>query len=226
MKLNKNKLIGITKIGLNQLDYKEVKDTITVAQGLYIKSVGVDFYLTLGLTISRYYECMFTASFYLSKTTIWATYGGDIPRNSYQRIGHFLSRQEREFLLGTDYSSEGVRDAWWNAEDKMSISHFLETVRITEDRFLNQPNLFVDIQNSKDIIELEKLAKMAEDRVQANDLSQYDYRFIPQKAIDGIPIEWFKAAEKVLEYKKIKLNIDAVKRLAADAYRRQLYSKR
>jgi len=84
MKLTKSQLIRLARIGLEELGYQQVRDTITAAQGLYIKAFQNGFYLTLGLTISRYYESKFTASFYLSKSIIWAAFWGDIPKNSYQ----------------------------------------------------------------------------------------------------------------------------------------------
>src|ERR1700712_5244362 len=99
MKLTKQNLIRITKKGLRELGYLEVKDTTSGAQGLYIKLIENDLYLTLGLTISRYYDSMFTASFYLSKTTIWAAIWGNMPENAYKRAGSFLTIEERKILL-------------------------------------------------------------------------------------------------------------------------------
>ncbi|MDB4918756.1 hypothetical protein [Mucilaginibacter sp.] len=226
MKLIKNKLIRITKNGLEELGYREIKDTITPAQGLYIKLVENDLYLTLGLTISRYYDSMFTASFYISKTTIWARYGGDIPKNSYQRIGNFLTTEERGILLNEEHSKEGVKDAWWNEKDEKAIKYFLETVRITESRFLGQPDLFFNIQNSKDVNELDKLAKMVIDEVDSDNINGYNYQFIPKKSIDDIPMDWFKTAERVIMAEKAILNINTVKALAADAWRQTLVKRR
>ena len=222
MKLTKSKLIKITRNGLKELGYKEVKDTITPAQGLYIKIVEKDFYLTLGLTISRYYHSMFTASFYLSKTTIWALFGGDIPKNSYERVGCFLTKKEKEVLLEDTYSKEGVNDAWWNLENENVLEHFFETVKITEKRFLDQPGLFDKIKNSSLVNELHKLAKMVIEAIDSTNKNEYNYQYIPEKPIDDIPMEWFKAAERVISNENDILNINTVKRLAADAWRQNL----
>jgi hypothetical protein len=44
------------------------------------------------------------------------------------------------------------------------------------------------------------------------------YSFIPDKEIDRIPMEWFKAAEYTLKKHKAILNKNTVKSLAVDAF--------
>jgi hypothetical protein len=223
MKLTKNKLIKLTKSGLEKLGYREFKDTITPAQGLYGKLLPSGLYLTLGLTISRYYDNLFTASFYLSKTTNWATFGQDIPNDSYKRMGFFLTGEERKVLLHREYSHQDSGDAWWNIEDENVINDFLKTVEVTESRFLNQHGLVEKIANSIFINELWKLAKRTIEKISDKIyIGEYNYKFIPPKNIDNIPIEWFKVAEKVITEEDAILNVNTVKRLAADAYRQQL----
>jgi len=222
MRITKKKLIIITKAGIENLGYKEIQDTITVAQGLYIKLIENGLYLSIGLTISRYHDSMFTASFYLSKTTNWATYGGDIPKQSYQRVGHLLTKEERNILLDEKYTKDGINDAWWNAQNQKEVNNFIKTLNITEKRFLNQANLMIDIQNSKDVNELGKLAKMVIHKVDHDNIDKFNYQFIPKKPIDNIPIEWFKAAEIVIKSENAVLNINTVKLLAADAYRQRI----
>jgi len=112
--------------------------------------------------------------------------------------------------------------AWWDLGDKNAVNHFLETVQITETRFLDQPGLFDGILNSTDINELEKLAKLVINDVTFEN-EAFDYSFIPKKSIDDIPMEWFKAAERVLTGEKAILNANTVKHLAADAYRQKTY---
>ncbi len=65
MKLTKANLLKSTREGLAEVGYYEFKDTITCADGLFIKYVGNDFFLTLGLVKSRYYDWRFTADLYL-----------------------------------------------------------------------------------------------------------------------------------------------------------------
>jgi hypothetical protein len=221
MKLTKSKLIKFTNDHLKNFGYKEIKDTITPAQGLYIKPIKNGLYfLTLGLTISKYYTDLFTASFYLSKTTTWATFGGDIPNASYRRIGSFLTKEERKVLLEGEYSLQESGDAWWNAGN---VDGFIETVKIAETRFLNQLNLFDMINDSILINELSELASLTIDMINNGYWGDYNYRFVPDKPIDDIPIEWFKVAERIIVERNAILNNNTVKRLAADAYRQSKY---
>ncbi|WPU97693.1 hypothetical protein SNE26_16835 [Mucilaginibacter sp. cycad4] len=219
MKLTKNKLIRLTKTGLNSLGYREIPDSTTGAQGLYIKTADVNLFLTVGLTISRYYDSMFTASYYLSKVTCWGAVWGDIPNNSYERVGSFLTKGERDMLLEERYRKEGVKDAWWDGEDDEAIKAFIKTIEITESRFLSQPGLCYDVMNSVEVNELAGLSKATIHSIETNHEDLSSFKFMPPKPIDNIPIEWFKAAEKTIIEKGAILNINTVKRLAADAYR-------
>ena len=221
MKLTKAKLISLTKNGLKNEGYLHFKDTVTGAQGLYVKYIN-ELYLTLGLTISRYYDSMFTASYYLSKVTVWGAVWGDIPKNSYQRVGLSLTKDERQLLLDHEYAKDGVRDAWWNINDQNAIENFLETIRITESRFLSQSDLAKQVQDSKDVNLLDQLVKMTSTIIKSFKLNEYSYEYLPSKPIDDIPIEWFKAAERAIIDEKAILNANTVKRLAADAYRQKI----
>lgn len=85
MKLTKAKLINATQDKIKNLGYKLFVDSITGADGLFIKRIRDEYFLSLGLERSNYYDSKFSASFYLSKTTIWGAWWGDIPKESYQR---------------------------------------------------------------------------------------------------------------------------------------------
>ena len=63
-------------------------------------------------------------------------------------------------------------------------------------------------------------------RLVANKTPDIQYYFLPQKNIDDIPMDWFKAAEIVLAESEALLKNQTVKRLAADAYRQYLLDKR
>ncbi len=223
MKLTKAKLLQETRDGLIKLGYKEVKDNISSADGLFIKPIAPGFFLTLGFTKSRFYDSRFTADFYLSKITIWSAMWGDIPRKSSERIGVFLTEKERKLYLDDEQQLVGS-DAWWQADRKGDFQKFLETVRITEERFLNQEGLFEKIENSA---EVKELVDQVNDVFAIIDKGSYrgmEFKFIPEKKIGDIPGEWFKAAEIALGIKERILNKNTVKRLAADAWRqKQLY---
>ncbi|UEG54401.1 hypothetical protein LLH06_05405 [Mucilaginibacter daejeonensis] len=223
MKLSKATLIRLTRSGLERLGYKAIKDTITPAEGLYLKVINNDYYISLGLTISRNYDHLFTGAYYLSRNTTWATIGADVPKMSYQRIGNFLTEEERQMLLGGEYAQQKNGDAWWCSNSEANLLEFFEAVRLTENRFLRQPNLIEQINSSNFINELSDMAKktiLSVEVVAKN--SNEAYQFSPSRPIDGIPIAWFNAAEKVIRERNAVLNVDTVKRLAADAYRQHI----
>jgi len=228
MRLTKNNLLKITKDTLTEFGYQEFKDTQTGASGLFIKLINQNYFLALGLIISRLYDTRFTASYYLSKTTRWSAVWGDIPRESYQRISHFLTREERQLLLDEEHKKEGVLDAWWSSNNKDEVSNFFQVVKITENRFLNQENLFFKIDNSAEVRDLVSYSKNVIALVTHQKITEYDYRFIPNKSIDDVPLDWFKAAEITLLGQGGILNVNTVKSLAIDAWRqyriRQLHS--
>jgi hypothetical protein len=221
MKLTKAKLLKEVHDGLIKMGYKEIKDTITGAEGLFIKPLPSGFFLSLGFTISRSYESLFTADFYLSKTTIWGATWGDIPCNSYERIGTFLTKDERMLYLDAEYCGDGVVDAWWRGDREDDFCKFLEIVRITEGRFLEQDDLFVKVERSADVKELVDHVSGVFEIVEKGINDKFEYQFKPNKPMDDIPAEWFKAAEITLKNKGGILNKNTVKRLAADAWRQR-----
>lgn len=225
MKLTKTQLIKKVKDTLSKLGYFESKDTLTGASGLFIKQVGNGFYLTLGLEISNFYESKFSASYYLSKTTRWSSVWGDIPKSSYERIGHFLTREERFTYLDDEHNEERVTDAWWNGNEEREIQNFLKVVEITEKRFLGQEALLSDIENSSEVKELANDASSVIKLMESGGSNMTDYRFVQQNPVDDIPMEWFEAAENVIVRNNGILNANTVKLLAADAWRQNLTKK-
>jgi hypothetical protein len=218
MKLTKAKLIGITAKKLNELGYIELQDTLTGSNGLFGKKIQKDFFLTLGLEISRYYHSMFTASFYLSKTTRWGSVWGDIPHECYERVGHFLTPEERKKYLSEEFHQEGVIDAWWDGANEKEVANFIKIVKISEERFVGQKDLSHKIESSTEIKELSESAAIVIDKATTNNFNGRSYQFLPTKVIDDIPINWFRAAEEVLSQRKPILNANTVKLLAADAW--------
>jgi hypothetical protein len=218
MKLAKATLIKSTTEGLAQLGYQLVKDTVTGAAGLFIKQVKDDYFLSLGFTISRYYESRFTVSYYLSKTTRWSAYWMDIPRESYERPGKFLTKAERKLYLDDEYNEKGVIDVWWDGNNIDEINKMLEVIKITENRFLGQEDLFKKIDESIEVKELVRCVNTAIALLSKEPDTKFSYQFIPQKPIDDIPPILFKVAEKALVHEKAILNLNTVKSLAADVW--------
>lgn len=218
MKLKKDSLVKKTIDHLSKSGFYFFKDSITPADGLFVKPLKDNFFLSLGFTISRYYNSQFNASFYLSKVTRWGSMWGDIPKESFKRIGEFLSPDERKLFLEERYTEKDVVDAWWS-DAEGSIKNFLKVVDIVEDRFLNQKDLFLKIDNSIEVKEL--LVQVVQVQKMINILQNEDfaYQFIPSQTIDNIDVDWFKAAERALIELNAALNENTVKNLAADAYR-------
>jgi hypothetical protein len=218
MKLSKAKLIKFVKPELLKLGYTEFKETTEGSQGFFAKRLEGGFYLTLGLIIHRYYQSAFTGAFYFSKTTRWASVWGDIPNDSYKRPGYLLTDEERSIYPEDEMNTKGTYDIWWDGSDEKSVLDFLRVVKLTEPRLINQPDLIESIKQSKEVNILSNYSEMVKSIV-ANNQTEGEYSFLPVKELDGIPMIWFKASEKVLRGNKGILNSNTVKLLAADAYR-------
>lgn len=221
MKLAKAKLLKNVRNELLKMGYEEIKDSITAAEGLFIKRLPSGFYLSLGFTISNFYDSLFTADFYLSKTTIWGATWGDIPREAYKRVSAFLTKEERVLYLDVTYNKEGAIDAWWSGDKEEDFDKFLQVVKITEDRFLKQDRLFDKVEESTEVKELVDYVSGVFDIIDKGLDNMNEYQFIPDTKIGAIPPDWFKAAEIVLKNKRGILNKNTVKRLAADAWRQR-----
>jgi hypothetical protein len=216
MKLSSQKLSALLREELREMGYIEFKDRFRVSNCLFIKPLAEDFYLSLGLTISRFYENRFTADFYLSKVTVWAAMWGDIPSSCYKRIGHFLNKDERHKYLGPEYCNPGNMDAWWSPLESNWESHFLEVIRITEGRFINTPNLLLEIAQSEEVNEMFQDSSSVRELVcSKDDVEELNLT----KGTSIISEEWLNAAEIVLKRKNGLLNKNLINRLAADAWR-------
>lgn len=220
MKLNKrilNKLVGPHLIARG---FTEFKDSICGTSGLFVKQVDNGLYLSLGLNIHRFYDSMFTCDLYLSRTTRIYSCWGDIPSVCCTRLGQLLNSDE---LLKFSSDNECVRDLWWDASNGNEISRFFEVLDIAIARHIANDLLIASLQKSEDLTKLCKQASSVIEMIRCGSLdSQYSYHFIPDREIDGIPMEWFCAAEIVLRKDKIvetKYLSNLVKQLAADAYR-------
>lgn len=212
MKLTKAKLIKRVKPGLELLGYYWFKDSITGCDGLFVKKLPNNFYLSLGMIIHRFYEDCYTCDYYLSLTTCINSIWGDIPMLSSRRPGELLTDEE--------ISPAHNHDIWWSGET--SVENFLSVIRVTEARFIDNLELLNDIKKSKDV---NTLYKLADETIKIVDnLPNITYSYAPKKDVDNIPQKWFWAAETVLKSYEDETNNHRVRRLAADAYRQYVLS--
>ena len=212
MKLTKGKLIKALGSEMENLGYQWFKDSISGAQGLFAKKVNDSLYLTVGLTIHRYYEDAFTADLYLSKTTnIYCTWG-DIPKDCIERPGFLMTNEE---LAKYREGNNLIKDIWWSCDN--SLDDFLYAIHLTAPRMYDNGDLIRRIRNSKEVANLWNISSKIKKSV--SNIPDTGYSFIPEKEIDGIPLDWFKATEWTLREAGENINFKIVNFHASDAYR-------
>lgn len=153
--------------------------------------------LSLGVEFSRHYSDRFSGSFYLSRSYDWAYIVRGFPLEGYQRVGHFLSADERVELLDSEFCVPGVVDAWWIGFSDRSILRFVIAVETSEPRFLGQNGLFDRIVSCDGLLAHEELLREVISCVEPEQASSGDSRQ-RQQITSKIPLAWFKAAESVL----------------------------
>lgn len=208
------------------LGYTEFQDCMVSNANLFVRKEG-DLFLTIGFTIHRFYSDAFTFSYYLSRTTNWAECWGDIPhRLTYVRPGELMSTQERECLTVDPNCKDNpqITDMWWNAfnvagdYDLTSLSSFAQTIRLTENRVIQQPEICEKIYASKVLKQIYDAVNETIQHVKSEKFLD-EYEFLPKHEIKGTSMEWFKAAEIYLKSHSIKANFHKVKFLAMDSAR-------
>ncbi len=223
MKLTKAKLIAKLKAPLEKLGYIFFKESISSAQGFFSKKLDNGFYLTLGLTISRYMESNFTGNFYYSKTTRWSAVWDDIPEESYVRPGFLMSTEERKIYFDTE--NELLHDYWWDGFDDSSVASFIEVIKLTESRLYEDRLLTKKIEDSLSVSQLKNYADEVMKLVAEIEKLNFIYFYLPDKEVNGIPMRWFKASEYVLKKQNSILNKNTVKNLASDAFIQSIFNK-
>lgn len=204
--------------------YIYFNDAVTGAEALFIKKVRPNYFLSLGFTISNFYDSRFTATFYLSKTTLWGAIWGDIPRNSYIRVGQLLNEYERTILLDTEFNQEGVVDAWWLTTDQ-EIKNFLKALDLAELRLLADRNLFNEIEKSSEVNKLAEYSALVISMVPNIKRGDSTLKNYFQQCLEKVPAEWINVAEQVIRLKGGILNKNTVSRLASDAWRQNFLSQ-
>lgn len=221
MKLTKKKLILILRHKLESLGFKYVQDTRPMCQGLFIMKVDNNMFLTLSLDIHRYYDSMFTCSYYLSPIILVGAIWGDIPKDSYTRPGFVLS--DEEFAKFSKNENLSARDIWFDGFNEMDVNSFIEIVNLTYKRFSSNINLRERINQSQDVKLLVNLSQDTLEKAMKREFCD-ELGFQPDKELDGVPFDWFKAAETVIRKHNYFLNKNTVRNLAFDAYVKYCFS--
>jgi hypothetical protein len=204
---------------LEALGYRRVPGPIDGAAVVSYKAVD-DLILTLGVQFSTRYADRFTGSFYLSRSLEWAYLPHGFPANAYQRVGRFLSVEERARLLQPFFSQRGVVDAWWEGTEAPVLSAFWEAIKLTEPRFLGQPGVITTVRECEALalhrVILEEVARTGRDLV----VAPQDLNHQPSSHYKGAGPRWYWAAEIVLRrYKPDAVNPAFVGLVALDAWR-------
>ena len=227
MKLNKKRLILFVEKSMFGLGYVEFPDTSSDAN-LFVKPIG-ELFLTVGFTISRLYDDCFTCNYYLSRTTNWAECWGDIPhRLTYRRPGDLMSFQERQALTVDSRCKNNpqITDMWWNVfdsdgnYDQESLASFVKTIKLTEGRIAQQPEIIEKIYASTILNTIyEEVNGTIEIAMREEFLE--DLLFQPKREVKAIPIKWFRAAETYLRSGVASTPVSSfvVQHRAYDAYR-------
>ena len=108
-----------------------------------------------------------------------------------------------------------IKDIWWSCEK--SLNDFIDAIRLYAPRMLDNEDLIRRIKSSKDVEELWIISSKIKQNV--GNIPVTEFSFIPEKEIDNIPLEWFKAAEWTLREAGEYVNLHIVKLHASDAYR-------
>ncbi len=208
MKLTKAKLIKVVEKKMYSLGYRYLKDSTTGAQGLFAKIVNAQYILTFGLTISRLYDSSFTATFYLSKSTRWGSVWGDIPEESFGRIGKFLSN---------DKEKEKILDYWWDG-DEAGLVDFLSVIPEAEIRFLSQEDIFLQIDKSEEVKEFVEDALLSFSILNQKEMV-LKLRDLADSGEKNIPAQLFDIAKDVLQLNRREyINKNTIQNLAADIW--------
>lgn len=214
MKLTNKKLLQLLSPSFSSFGYTFFKGK-DFPSGLFVKREN-DLFMTLGLNIHRFYDDSFTMDMYLSTTTRFACWWGDIPFRSYTRPGYYLTDDE---LI--NYREEGSKliDIWWDCSS-VSIDDFLRVFRIAEKRKFSDTVLIDSIRQSKDVARLYEMSKLVRESVEKrSSIEGRDILFSPNDKNMRAPAIWHEEAERVLLSLGSSINSLAIVSLAEDSFR-------
>lgn len=215
MKLNQ--LIKIVKPTLIELGFTYFPHKTDWAGGVFCKKEPKDMFLTIGITMDRFYDCSFTFDLYYSTTTNIGSAYGDIPFGCYTRPDWLLTNKNRHELKLPDEPE----CFWWDSLDEDNLLLIKKVLIISEEKLLGNTTLLEKVKKS---VDTKKLLNRAFDIIKKvrdiNGNEKIEYCFVPNKTTNDIPIKWFQATEIVCnEYYKGNFNKHCINSAVCDAYR-------
>ena len=172
-----------------KLGYHHFKDNLFP---LYAKKIREGWFLSLGLTIHRFYDDQFTVDLFLARYVAMNYLSFDIPKDSSKRIGELLSEKER-----LDYFGDSIIDHWWSLYNDSPEESIVELVKLVEPRLSNDKDLMDRIMKSRE-------AQQTYDDVQevtrafVSGCYSHNPDYCPFNPKNDIPIDWFWAAETIM----------------------------
>ncbi len=164
--------------------------------------------LTVGLIESVRQKERVTAELALAGHTQLTMSFPDAPR-ARQRVGVFLTPEERQALLEPDLCVPGARDAWWRGRTAENARLITEAIGFAEPRFLGQPGLAEEVEWSRGHqVYVARLAAVARTPVPPDHL-----------APGYPPAAWVEAAFVLLADAAPKSRRRFAEEVAADAWR-------
>lgn len=180
---------------MTELGYTFFKNSMINEIGMYCKPLNNGLYLSLVLIDHRFENDVFTADFYCSRHTGYCNFFG-VMKDSEHAIGTRVG----DITTG--------RDFWWDKESTLSICDFAQSVEKAEGQFLKDFEYLYIPFIDQDINEIHKLEIIEKTTQIVNDnLINESMTFTVNKEMNGIPIQWFHAAEIALTERWIKENI-------------------
>jgi hypothetical protein len=220
--MEKGKRLNLVN-SLGRIGFRNIDDSFyTNCNLLFYKVIKNKYCLTLGLDKkSTYVKGFYGANYYLSKKPSWSNIAS-VPTKAYQPVGPYLSAGERKKLLPSEFQKPGMVAAQWQIFSQADIDNFIESIMVTEDDFLNQEDLLMEIDSNEKLKNEMCLICDTISLVQnKTHFSGIDIIPVPKHRAK-VSIEWYKASAYVAaKIKKVDYNF--IEMLAVDSFRQQFY---
>lgn len=189
-----------------------------VADGWTHLEDKTDLSALLGRRVGEYIACVgliesgrggvrVTADLSLARHTFLLLGFPDTP-HARQRVGRFLTDEERTRLLSARYCRPGVRDAWWEGRTIENVGKIVEAVGTATPRFLAQPRLMEELDESRE---------QAEYFAQLQKIASTPHAGRPPEG--AAPQEWRDAAFALLSDAASSNRVRFAEHVALDAWR-------